>query len=108
VKLDPFITFQDKGEYYILQTKEPFYVGRIIRFEHDQSLAFYDHEQHLQTAQVTGYRILIVFSGALNGNYILMHALWQKELTAVFSAMSTYYLNHRILPNVKKFKNFCI
>ncbi len=106
MKLESFITFQDKGDFYILQTREPFYGGKIIRFESDQALAFYDHDQHIHTCQVTGYRILIAFSGALSGNYIALHAQWKKELNHVFQQMATFYLTQRILPNVKKFKNF--
>lgn len=108
MKLDPFITFQDKGEFCILQTREPFYIGKIIRFESDQSLAFYNHDQHIHTHTVPGYRILIVFAGALSGNYILMHVQWKQELGQVFSAMANYYLTQRIIPNVKKYKNFLI
>lgn len=108
MKLDPFITFQNQGEYYILQSKHPNYIGKILRFESDKEMEFYNNSDSIYSTTVPGYRIGITFSGALQGNQLLFHPQWRDELRAIFENMAQFYLKDRILVNENKWRKYYI
>lgn len=91
----PFVTFKDGENLYLLQVEFPHYKALV------QSVP---NEKALIQIQVPMYRIYIVFAGTLAGNLLHVRADYQKELDKLFLVMSDWYLEHRISKFPERFK----
>lgn len=99
--MSPYITFRDtdaEGElqYYILQRAYPNYVFLISN---------HPVESLIQSIQIPGYYMWVVFSGTLMGNFIPGYKNIIDELYHEMNQISIWYYENRILTNPKKYKN---
>ena len=116
IKLKPpsfstHITFQDNQRFYILQRGFPHYLGEIIRgaSSTDEALLIAEQiAQSLSTCQITGYQIWIVFSGALDGDKVIIEADFKEKMDSRLRAMADFYLLTRILVSPEKFRKWKI
>jgi hypothetical protein len=102
--MNQYVTFRDKDrdgnlQYYILQRDFPHYVG-IVSSTPIAEVLF--------SAPIPGYRLYVVFSGTLRGNYVPSYTNVMAEIEAVFNAMAAWYFSERILTQEKKYSKFKI
>jgi hypothetical protein len=100
--LKDYITFREedkKGilQYYILQRKEPHYVGKIVGETNELSLL---------KVPIAGYRLYVSFSGVLIGNYLPSYKGVEDDVLVEFQKMSAWYLDNRIAKDEKRYKKF--
>jgi hypothetical protein len=85
---------------YILCTKPPFYLGKVIQFRESAAMNEFIKRLHpFIGAQVEGYNILVVYAGSLKQ--------WQiMENYDVFKGMAADYLTNRIKQREQRFKRY--
>lgn len=97
----PFITFQDAGRFYILQTEFPNYVGEVLRgsglSELDASIAW---------CQVPGYRVYVKFAGVLQRGGLPLETGWRDRARSAVDIMAQWYAGARIAGAEKKWKEW--
>jgi len=115
MKLPPFVfiapncSAPDMGAGFVLQTKEPYYLGRIVKLKPIQfAVLNYKNEfKPLVFSQVENYSILIVFAGTLGGNKVRVNGQeWEKDLQFIFDKMADFMLNEKIKNNAGYYKRY--
>ena len=106
----PFVLCMNKqvlDHPYILQVAFPHYVGKLLLFptalSYVEWLATAD-EKHLSHAQLPGYRIAVVFAGALSGHRVYATVGWDRELDALLKNMAEFYLEHTVKQNLSLYQ----
>jgi hypothetical protein len=98
-----YITYRENdnaGElkYYILQRIYPHYT-----FE----LSTYPVERIFPAHQINGYHLWVCFAGTIMGNLILPSlAIQEKQINCVMDDAATWFYEHRLIPQAKKYKKF--
>jgi hypothetical protein len=87
---------------YILQVASPHYVGKLLFF--DSALQYAEWlgqagDQHLAYTTIPGYRIAVVFAGALSGHQLYAALGWERELETLIQGMARFYKEHTIDTN---------
>lgn len=83
-------------------TSFPNYIARIRRYESDWALSQAPGEIK---CQIDGYRILLTFAGALQGNFVFLgHQV--PELQQIIAKMAFWYFLHRIDPDKDRYKRW--
>lgn len=111
VFIAPNTTAPEMGAGFILQTKEPFCLGRIIKLKPDPfAVSNYKNEfKPLVFSQVENYSILIVFAGTLGGNKIRVTGQdWERDLQHLYDLMSYWFLDEKIQNNKGYYKRYII
>lgn len=105
----PNKTAPDMGSGFVLRTKEPFELGRVIKV---QASPFAESEYKNQfkpliLSRIDGYSIFIVYAGQLFGNKVRVRgANWESELQIIFDKMAQYFYEEKILNNQGYYKRF--
>jgi hypothetical protein len=99
------------GSGFILHTKDPYELGRIIKLKPDPyAITNYKNEfKPLIYSQVENYSILIVFAGTLGGNKIRVNGQdWERDLQHLYDQMSYWFLDEKIANNKGYYKRYII
>jgi hypothetical protein len=99
------------GSGFILHTKDPYELGRIIKLKPDPfAVSNYKNEfKPLVFSQVENYSILIVFSGTLGGNKVRVNSQdWERDLQHLYDQMSYWFLDEKIQNNKGYYKRYII
>jgi hypothetical protein len=87
---------------YILCTRPPFYLGKVIQFKQADALKDFIADKNAKGpfvgAQVQGYNILVVYAGSLSR--------WQMMDDNIFEQMAADYLTNRIKQREQRFKRY--
>jgi hypothetical protein len=101
------------GAGYILQTQEPYYIGRVVKIPEGGELAILEHNNvnnPLVHSQIPNYGILITFAGTINGNQVRVQEgskeEWRKNLQKIYDGMADYFYRSRILTNPGQYKRY--
>lgn len=99
-----------EGAGLVLNTQEPFYVGRIIKLQGDFGLLYWQQEHSpLFFAVCTPYNIVISYAGMLKGPFVRVHAAdYKKELQEVVDRMADWYRKEKILNNPGYYKRYLL
>jgi len=102
--MTPFITYREaneKGqlEYFILQKAFPNFIGRIVVYPEEGSVA---------NVPITDYHLYVTFAGVLTGNFIPAHPNVKQEIEEVYSRMADWYYHNRVSVDEKKWKKWKI
>lgn len=103
--MTPFITYREPNKegilcYYILQKAFPHIVAVISYQPIENPIA--------QPVPISGYGMFLNFHGTIAGRIIPSYNKIDEEITSVLGAMGSWYLEHRILPQEKKYKKWKI
>lgn len=99
-----FISYREENEtgllcYFILQKQAPHYKAIVSVGVLPEALA---------SAPIGGYNLYVNYSGLLSGNFIPAFDGVIEEVTAILWSMGSWYLEHRILTDRKKYDKFKI
>ncbi len=97
------------GSGFILHTKNPFYLGRIIKLKPlPFTIVNYINEfKPLIYSQVEGYIIIIAFAGSLEGYKVRVNGPeWEAELKELFNQMANWMLTEKIHNNKPYYSRF--
>jgi hypothetical protein len=111
VFIAPNASAPEMGAGFVLLTREPFYLGRIIKLKPDPfAVSNYKNEfKPLVYSQVENYSILIVFAGTLGGNKIRVNGQeWERDLQNLYDQMSYWFLDEKIQNNKGYYKRYII
>lgn len=101
--MQPYITFREElGNelgYFILQREFPHFLCYIA----ERPIVNF-----VQPMPVSAYNLWIIFNGTLRGNMIPSYKDIGKEIESVMSEMASFYYEHRILTNEKKYRKWKI
>lgn len=92
MRLSPYITFKHEEDIYIAQTAFPNYLACVRRYETDFEMR---QTKTVVKCQVDGYRILLLFSGTLQGNFVYIGDQ-VKDLQKIVDQMAFWYFIHRV------------
>ena len=105
--IPPGLDNPELGAGLILQTAEPFYLGKVYRFKSDaESMGFLTENPPLVYSNVLGYSIYISFFNSLTNKVRVNNAAWQQELQEVFDSMAEFYEIEKIEPKRSFYKKF--
>src|ERR1019366_6803235 len=95
----------EMGAGYILSTKPPFHLGKIIKlpcFPYSVFNYVFEKKPHFY-CELVPWSIVIVFSGNLFGLTLLkaMGAQWQKETQNTYNRMGDWFITEKIYNNRK-------
>jgi hypothetical protein len=100
------------NEALILHTKEPFYLGQIVKsapLDEFAILNFKNENKPLVCSEIVGYSILISFAGQLKGNFLKVNSPdWEKDLQNLFGKMAYWFLTEKINKNLNYYKKYKI
>lgn len=102
--MSPYITFKDtnsKGElmFYVLQRDFPHYVAY---------LSYFPIEGAINQVPISGHNLFLIFSGTIRGAYIPSYQDTLTEIEYIMAEMSKWFYEHRIVPDVKRYKKWAI
>ena len=109
VFIAPNISEPSMGAGFVLCTKEPYYLGRIIKLSPGPySILNYKNEfKPLVYAVVDGYSIVITFAGNLSGYKVRVNSNeWEKDLQSVYEKMAVWFYEEKILNNAGYYKRY--
>ena len=109
VFIAPHQSDKSMGAGFILETKQPFYLGRIIKLKPSPySIITYENEfKPLIYTVVGNYSILIAFAGCLERYKVRVSgADWEKELQLIYNQMADFMLNEKINNNLSYYKKY--
>jgi len=99
----------DMGAGFILHTKQPFELGRVVKLN-PSPFAFTEYKNKfnpLIMAEVPGYSILIAFAGNLFGNKVQVSGKdWEAELQKIYNEMAQFFLDEKVNNNVGYYKRY--
>lgn len=106
VFITPNKTNPEMGAGFILYTKEPFYLGRVIKVVPTTfaAIEYRNKFKPLVLAEIDGYAIFIAFAGKLSGNKV--EASEDSDLQVIYNKMAKYYYEEKILSNQGYYKRF--
>jgi hypothetical protein len=99
----------EMGSGFILRTKQPFELGRVIKLAPSPfSIAEYKNKFNpLIMAEVDGYSIAISYAGNLAGNRVTVSGQnWESELQKIFDKMADYFYNEKIVNNAGYYRRY--
>ena len=99
MKWPKFLTFKEGAYVYILQSAFPHYIGRVLRYDNDYTL---DQAQGEPKARIEGYRIMVFFAGALQGNQV-WGTTTPADLQKLINEMAGFYFSERICGDEKRY-----
>jgi hypothetical protein len=100
---------ESMGSGFILHTKQPFELGRVIKLAPSPfSIAEYKNKFNpLIMAEVDGFSIVISYAGNLFGNRVQVSGPdWEKELQLIFDKMANYFYKEKILNNAGYYRRY--
>ena len=105
--IPPGLSSPELGAGIILQTKEPFYYGKVYRFKSDsESMVFLTDNPPLVYSNILGYGIYISFLDSLTGMTRVNGADWKGELQNTFDRMADFYYKEKMLQKLGFYKKF--
>jgi hypothetical protein len=111
VFIAPNVSEKSMGSGFILHTKEPYELGRIVKLKPDPfAISNFTNEfKPLVFSQVENYSILISFAGTLGGNKIRVNsAEWERDLQNLYDQMSYWFLDEKIFNNRGYYKRYIL
>jgi hypothetical protein len=102
MKLPAYITFKHEEDVYIAMTALPNYMARIRRYDNDWLLSQADGAI---ACPVNGYRILLIFCGTLQGNFVYLGDQ-VADLQKVVDKMAFWYFINRIDKDPKRYEKW--
>ena len=105
--IPPGLDNPELGAGLILQTSEPFYLGKIYRFKsNSESMVFLTENTPLVYSNVLGYGIYISFYGSLTDKIRVDNIPWKEERQDVFDRMAEFYDKEKIAPKRSFYNKF--
>lgn len=102
MKWPRFLTFKANECIYILQSAFPHYLGKVMRYDNDWTL---DHAPGEPKCRIEGYRIVVFFGGALQGNRVWGETA-PAQLQQLINEMAGFYFSERICADEKRFRRW--
>lgn len=100
---------ESMGAGFVLLTRHPYYLGRIIKVLPTPFFAveYKNQFKPLITAEIDGYSILISFAGNLSGYRVEVSGPdWEQELQKIYNKMATYFYKEKILNNLGYYRRY--
>lgn len=89
---------------YIVSTSQPFYIGKIRKFENDLEWAeFTNNYKGLGLAQIVPFKIAVEISKSLSG---LMEVGSIQTPQSIAVQMADYFTDNVVKPNLTKFEKY--
>jgi len=99
----------EMGAGYILRTKDPFELGRVIKVNPSPfaEVEYKNQFKPLILSRIDGYSIFIVYAGQLFGNKVrVTGADWEAELQKIYDQMALFFYEEKILNNPGYYKRY--
>ena len=105
--IPPGLDNPELGAGLILQTAEPFYIGKVYRFKSDsESTIFLSTYTPLVYSNILGYGIYIAFFGSLTNKIGVNNTSCKEELQKIFEEMADFYKKEKVEPKYGFYKKF--
>lgn len=100
--MHPYLTYREEDptgqlQYYILQKEHPHYVARVSTAPYSNALAW---------SVVPHHKMVVEFSGCLQGQLLPARPGIMDEVTATMHLMALWFYEHRIQVNPKKYQKW--
>ena len=97
------------GAGFILHTREPFELGRVIKVQPSPfaEVEYKNQFKPLILSRIDGYSIFITYAGNLFGYKVRVNgADWEAELQKIYDQMAQYFYEEKILNNPGYYKRY--
>lgn len=97
------------GAGYILHTREPFELGRVIKVQPSPfaEIEYKNQFKPLILSRIDGYSVFIAYAGNLFGNKVrVTGANWEEELQEIFNQMALFFYNEKIINNPGYYRRY--
>lgn len=96
------------GNEWILSTKPPFRMGRVVKFKNSGlAMEYMARTEPLGHYRVPGYNIFVIFSGDVNGR-VIVGSNFDAGITTMLKDMATFYRKEKCWAKQGYFNKFKI